>query len=94
MSRIAIVGAAGRMGRTLAGGARDAGSRSHGRVERLGSSWSAPTPESSLGVGRLNVPIEDDLAAAANRFDTLIDFTTRRRRSRMSLSAARTANAW
>jgi len=77
MSRIAIVGAAGRMGRTLVQAVHETpGLDLTVAVERLGSSLVGADAGELAGVGRLNVPVEDDLAAAANRFDTLIDFTT------------------
>jgi 4-hydroxy-tetrahydrodipicolinate reductase len=77
MSRIAIVGAAGRMGRTLVQAVHETpGLHLTVAVERLGSSLVGADAGELAGVGRLNVPVEDDLAAAVGRFDTLIDFTT------------------
>jgi 4-hydroxy-tetrahydrodipicolinate reductase len=77
MSRIAVVGAAGRMGRTLVQAVHEApGVDLTVAVERIGSSLVGADVGELAGVGRLNVPIEDDLAAAVGRFDTLIDFTT------------------
>ena len=77
MSRIAIVGAAGRMGRTLIQAVHETpGLHLTVAVERLGSSLVGSDAGELAGVGRLNVPVEDDLAAAVSRFDTLIDFTT------------------
>lgn len=77
MTRIAIVGAAGRMGRTLVQAVHEtAGLHLAVAVERLGSSLVGADAGELAGVGRLNVPVEDHLAAAVGRFDTLIDFTT------------------
>jgi 4-hydroxy-tetrahydrodipicolinate reductase len=77
MSRIAVVGAAGRMGRTLVQAVHETpGLDLTVAVERLGSSLVGSDAGELAGVGRLNVPVEEDLAAAVDRFDTLIDFTT------------------
>jgi len=77
MSRIAIVGAAGRMGRTLVQALHEIpGIDLTVAVERLGSSAIGADAGELAGIGRLNVPVEDRLAGAVGRFDTLIDFTT------------------
>ena len=77
MSRIAIVGAAGRMGRTLVQALHEIpGIDLTVAVERLGSSAIGADAGELAGIGRLNVPVEDGLAGAVGRFDTLIDFTT------------------
>jgi 4-hydroxy-tetrahydrodipicolinate reductase len=77
MSRIAIVGAAGRMGRTLVQAVHEtAGVTLTVAVERPGSTSVGADAGELAGVGRLGVAVEDDLAAAVERFDTLIDFTT------------------
>ena len=77
MSRIAIVGAAGRMGRTLVQALHETpGIDLTVAVERLGSSAIGADAGELAGIGRLNVPVEDGLAGAIGRFDTLIDFTT------------------
>ena len=77
MSRIAVVGAAGRMGRTLVQAVHETpGLELTVAVERLGSSLVGSDVGELAGVGRLNVPVEENLAAAVDRFDTLIDFTT------------------
>jgi 4-hydroxy-tetrahydrodipicolinate reductase len=76
MTRIAITGAAGRMGRHLI-------EACHGH-EGLQVSVALEHPKSSLlgsdagelaGVGRLGVAVGADLEAARNDFDVLIDFT-------------------
>ena len=77
MSRIAIVGAAGRMGRILVQALHEIpGIDLTVAVERLGSSAIGADAGELAGIGRLNVPVEDGLAGAIGRFDTLIDFTT------------------
>jgi 4-hydroxy-tetrahydrodipicolinate reductase len=77
MSRIAIVGAAGRMGRTLVQAVHETpGMALAVAVEYPGSSLLGADAGELAGVGRLGIPVEDDLAAAIDRFDTLIDFTT------------------
>ena len=76
MSRIAIVGAAGRMGRTLVQAVHEApDTELTVAIERPGSSLIGADAGELAGVGRLGVAVEADLAAATNRFDTLIDFT-------------------
>jgi 4-hydroxy-tetrahydrodipicolinate reductase len=76
MTRIAIVGAAGRMGKTLVQAVREApGMELAVAIERPGSSLLGADAGELAGVGRLGVTLEADLAAAVARFDTLIDFT-------------------
>jgi len=76
MTRIAIVGAAGRMGRTLVQAVRDApDAELTVAIERPGSSLIGADAGELAGIGRLGVAVEADLAAATDRFDTLIDFT-------------------
>jgi len=76
MTRIAITGAAGRMGRTLIDACR--------QTEGLALTVALERPDSSLigadagelvGIGRNGVRVGSDLAAVANDFDVLIDFT-------------------
>jgi len=77
MSRIAIVGAAGRMGRTLVQAVHETpGMALAVAVEYPGSSLLGADAGELAGVGRLGIPVEGDLAAAIDRFDTLIDFST------------------
>jgi 4-hydroxy-tetrahydrodipicolinate reductase len=76
MSRIAIVGAAGRMGRTLVQAVHEMpGMELTVAVERPGFSLLGADAGELAGVGRLGVAIEEDLAPTVDRFDTLIDFT-------------------
>ena len=77
MTRVAIPGAAGRMGRTLI----DACGRADGMEltvasERPGHELLGSDAGMVAGVGELGVAIVDDLEAAAERFDVLIDFTS------------------
>jgi 4-hydroxy-tetrahydrodipicolinate reductase len=76
MTNICIVGAGGRMGRTLI--------EAVGQAEGLALTAATEQPGSSLlgadagevaGVGRLGVAIGDDPAALTDAFDVLIDFT-------------------
>ncbi len=77
MTRVAISGAAGRMGRNLI-----AACHQHPELtvavatERSGSSLVAADAGELAGVGKLGVVLVDDLAAVADQFDVLIDFTS------------------
>jgi 4-hydroxy-tetrahydrodipicolinate reductase len=76
MTRIAIPGAAGRMGRNLI----DACQRSEGlslgvATERSGHELIGSDAGVVAGLGELGVAIGDDLEAAVAEFDVLIDFT-------------------
>ncbi len=76
MTRIAISGAGGRMGRALV--------EACGKVEGMEVTVALEHPDSSLlgsdagelaGVGHLEVPVSADLAEHVEHFDVLIDFT-------------------
>jgi 4-hydroxy-tetrahydrodipicolinate reductase len=76
MTRIAITGAAGRMGRSLIEACQ--------QTDGLEVSVALEHPESSLlgsdagdlaGIGKLDVSVGADLAAVTDDFDVLIDFT-------------------
>ena len=76
MTRIAITGAAGRMGRTLIEACR--------QTDGLALTVALEHPDSSLigadagelaGLGRNGVRVGADLAAVVKEFDVLIDFT-------------------
>jgi 4-hydroxy-tetrahydrodipicolinate reductase len=76
MTRIAIPGAAGRMGRNLI----DACQRAEGlqlgvATERSGHDLFGSDAGLVAGVGELGVAIGDDLEAVVDQFDVLIDFT-------------------
>ncbi|MFX3658211.1 MAG: 4-hydroxy-tetrahydrodipicolinate reductase [bacterium] len=76
MIRVAVTGAAGRMGRTLIQAIHEADDLTLGAAfERPGSSLLGADAGELAGVGRLGVAVGDDPAAAALRFDTIIDFT-------------------
>jgi len=74
--RIAIVGAAGRMGRSLVEACHDTSDMSlTAALERPGSPFLGKDAGELAGVGANRVMIADDLAGQADRFDVLIDFT-------------------
>lgn len=76
MTRIAIVGAAGRMGRNLIQAVVDTEGLSLGAAtERPGSSLIGSDAGELAGVGKRAVPLVDDLAQVVDDFDVLIDFT-------------------
>lgn len=77
MTRVAIPGAAGRMGRNLI----DACQRAEGlelgaATERPGHELLGTDAGMLAGTGQLGVAIGDDLEVLAGRFDVLIDFTS------------------
>ncbi|MCC2639480.1 MAG: 4-hydroxy-tetrahydrodipicolinate reductase [Moraxellaceae bacterium] len=76
MTRIAIAGAGGRMGRALiqAVAAAD-GATLAAAIERPDSSLLGADAGELAGVGILGVKISGDLGAVVNDFDVLIDFT-------------------
>ncbi|QYJ79623.1 4-hydroxy-tetrahydrodipicolinate reductase [Shewanella acanthi] len=74
--RVAIVGASGRMGRTLIEAAYQQDNiRLGAAIERAGSSLVGVDAGELAGVGKLHVAILDSLDFAADDFDVLIDFT-------------------
>jgi 4-hydroxy-tetrahydrodipicolinate reductase len=76
MTRIAITGAAGRMGRTLIEACRQTDGLSLTvALERPGSSLIGADAGELAGVGRNGVRVDADPAAVVNDFDVLIDFT-------------------
>lgn len=75
-TRIAVAGAAGRMGRTLVRAvAEDDGLQLGAATERLGASELGADAGELAGVGVLGVPVVDAVASVLDGFDTLIDFT-------------------
>lgn len=75
-TRIAISGAAGRMGRTLVAASQDfAGVRVSGAVEAPANACLGQDAGMLAGVGEIGVSIGDSLEAIADDFDVLIDFT-------------------
>jgi len=77
MLRIAITGAAGRMGKTLIDACQQAeGCKVAAAIERPGISLIGADIGELAGVGALNVTLVDDVASVVDDFDTLIDFTS------------------
>ncbi len=75
-TRIAITGAAGRMGRALLEAARESTSVAlTAAFEKHGSAVIGSDAGEIGGVGTLNVRIADDIATQTGAFDVLIDFT-------------------
>ena len=75
-SRIAIVGAGGRMGRVLIEAVQETPELELGvAIERPESGLLGTDAGNMAGVGPLGVTLEPDLEAAVDRFDTVIDFT-------------------
>ncbi len=76
MTRVAIAGAAGRMGQMLIKACADAeGLRLAAAIERENSPAVGKDAGEIAGLARRNVVIRGDLASAVNTFDVLIDFT-------------------
>ena len=73
--RIAVVGVAGRMGRTLIEAIHASDAKLGAATERPGSSLVGADAGELAGVGKINVAIVGDLAEAIADFDVLIDFT-------------------
>lgn len=77
MRRVAVIGAAGRMGKTLI----EAVSQAEGAavltaaIERLGSSLIGADAGELAGVGRLGIAVSGALEDVLDEFDVLIDFT-------------------
>jgi len=76
MTRIAITGAAGRMGRTLIEAVHQAeGLELGAALEHAGSSLLGSDAGELAGVGKLGIEIIADLSSVTDSFDVLIDFT-------------------
>ncbi|HED17424.1 MAG TPA: 4-hydroxy-tetrahydrodipicolinate reductase [Gammaproteobacteria bacterium] len=76
MTRIAITGAAGRMGRTLIEAVHQTeGLELGAALEYSGSSLLGSDAGELAGVGKLGIEIVADLSSVTDRFDVLIDFT-------------------
>lgn len=76
MTRVAVTGAAGRMGRTLIRAIHEADDLTLGAaLERPGLSLIGGDAGELAGIGALGVAVTDDLDAAAADFETLVDFT-------------------
>ena len=75
-TRIAVTGAAGRMGRTLIGACQEfEGIRLSAAVEAPGNAFLGQDAGMLAGIGEIGVSIGDSLEAAAGEFDVLVDFT-------------------
>ncbi|MEJ2361093.1 MAG: 4-hydroxy-tetrahydrodipicolinate reductase [Gammaproteobacteria bacterium] len=76
MTRIAITGAAGRMGRALIEATQQTqGLELSVALERPGSSVVGADAGELAGIGHLGVAVTDNLAAVTDDFDVFIDFT-------------------
>lgn len=76
MIRIAVTGAAGRMGRAIIEAiGQGEGVVLGAAIERVGSSVIGADAGEVAGVGRVGVVIVDSIEAVADAFDVLIDFT-------------------
>ncbi|MEW8396187.1 MAG: 4-hydroxy-tetrahydrodipicolinate reductase, partial [Candidatus Thiodiazotropha sp.] len=76
MTRIAVVGAAGRMGRSLVSAVSETGGLTLGAAtERLESSFLGHDAGELAGIGHLGVALVSDLQSVVDDFDTVIDFT-------------------
>ncbi|KPW89000.1 4-hydroxy-tetrahydrodipicolinate reductase [Pseudomonas syringae pv. castaneae] len=76
MRRIAVVGAAGRMGKTLIEAVQQApGAGLTAAIDRPDSTLVGADAGELAALGRIGVPLSGDLAKVADEFDVLIDFT-------------------
>ncbi len=76
MTKIAITGASGRMGRALLEAThQDAEAQVAAAIERPGSSVIGVDAGELAGLGNINIPINADLAKVIGHGDVLIDFT-------------------
>ncbi|MET0027066.1 MAG: 4-hydroxy-tetrahydrodipicolinate reductase [Candidatus Thiodiazotropha sp.] len=77
MTRVAVVGAGGRMGRSLVQAVHEtAGLTLGAATERPASSLLGADAGELAGVGKLGVTLVEDLAQVAGDFDVVIDFTS------------------
>lgn len=76
MQRIAVMGAAGRMGKTLIEAVSQAeGATLSAAIDRADSSLIGADAGELVALGRIGVTLVGDLAAVVDDFDVLIDFT-------------------
>jgi 4-hydroxy-tetrahydrodipicolinate reductase len=76
MQRIAVMGAAGRMGKTLIEAVSQAeGAQLSAAIDRADSSLIGADAGELVGLGKVGVALAGDLAAVVDDFDVLIDFT-------------------
>lgn len=76
MQRIAVMGAAGRMGKTLIEAVNQAeGAQLSAAIDRADSSLIGADAGELVGLGKVGVTLAGDLSAVIDDFDVLIDFT-------------------
>lgn len=76
MQRIAVMGAAGRMGKTLIEAVSQAeGAQLSAAIDRADSSLIGADAGELVGLGKVGVTLAGDLSAVIDDFDVLIDFT-------------------
>lgn len=76
MQRIAVMGAAGRMGKTLIEAVSQAeGAQLSAAIDRADSSLIGADAGELVGLGKVGVTLAGDLSAMIDDFDVLIDFT-------------------
>ena len=76
MRRIAVMGAAGRMGKTLIEAVQQAqGAGLTAAIDRPDSSLVGADAGELAGLGRIGVQLSDELAKVVDEFDVVIDFT-------------------
>ena len=74
--RVAVVGAAGRMGRNLIQAVNQhAGLELTAATERPDSNWIGSDAGELAGIGKLGVPLSHSLTRVVDEFDVVIDFT-------------------
>lgn len=78
MVRIAVCGAAGRMGQRIIVSALEAGCTVSGALERPGHPMLGQDAGLLAGCGQIGVAISDDTNAVVEGCDVLIDFTKKR----------------
>jgi 4-hydroxy-tetrahydrodipicolinate reductase len=76
MIKVAVSGAAGRMGQRIIVAAKEAGCTISGALERPGHELVGQDIGLIAGCGKLDVAVSDDLNAVVAGCDVLIDFTT------------------
>ncbi|MFP4155746.1 MAG: 4-hydroxy-tetrahydrodipicolinate reductase, partial [Halothiobacillaceae bacterium] len=77
MTRLAIMGVGGRMGRALVDAAHHARqAQLAAALVREGSPLVGQDAGLVAGIGHIGVPVSNDLAGACSAFDVLIDFTS------------------
>ena len=76
MLKIAVTGAAGRMGRSLINACTQTdGCQLSAAIEHVGNSLVGSDAGDLAGTGPLGIKLVDSLSDAGDQFDTLIDFT-------------------